>query len=71
MEGTTAEQLRTSIDRAAKAACATWPIDAGMRSRAFCSLLSDDIEFADTALAALLKEVAGIAPSNQADEGAQ
>lgn len=71
MQCTTAKQLKTNIERAAKAALATWHSDIGMRSRAFCSLLSDDIEFADTALAALLKEVAGIAPSNQADEGAQ
>lgn len=71
MEGTTAEQYRASINRAARAACATWPRDPGMRSRAFCSLLSDDIEFADTALAAMLKEVAGVAQSNQADEGAK
>jgi len=71
MQCTTAKKLKASIERAAKAACATWHSDAGMRSRAFCSLLSDDIEFADTALDALLKEVAGIARSNPADESAQ
>ncbi|WP_141749392.1 hypothetical protein [Duganella phyllosphaerae] len=70
MRNTTVKDLKASIERAATAARSTFPRDAGLRSRAFCSLLSDDIDFADTALAALLKEVAGIAPSTQADESA-
>lgn len=67
MQGFTAEEYKASIERAAKSARSQWPLDAELRARSFCALLSFHIGIADAELAAMLDEVAGIPSHPQAE----
>lgn len=71
MAGSTAIEYKSSIERAAKAACSTWPQDPELRARSFCAMLSFYVDATDPGLAAALNEVAGISPSAQPAGAAQ